>query len=103
MPLSARRALRKVDGRLMRQVNRAIVLNLVRTDPTLSRAAIVRRTGLSPAAVSGIVDHLLREGLVREEGTATTGNVGRRPQRLALNPEARAALGIHIDVCEVSA
>lgn len=87
----------------MRQANRALVLNLVRADPTLSRARIVRETGLSPAAVSGIVDHLLREGLIREEGTEATGHVGRRPLRLALNAGARLAVGIYIDVCVVNA
>src|SRR5690349_16379770 len=91
---ASRGAIRKVDGRLMQQANRAMVLNLVRSDPTLSRAAIVRRTGLSPAAVSTIVDHLLRENLVREEGAVVTGSVGRRPLRLAFNPDARLALGI---------
>jgi predicted NBD/HSP70 family sugar kinase len=100
---AARTTVRKVDGRLMQQANRAMVLNLVRSDPTLSRAAIVRRTGLSPAAVSTIVDHLLRENLVREEGAVVTGSVGRRPQRLAFNPDARLALGIDLDVREVSA
>ena len=96
-------AVRKVDGRLMRQANRAMVLNLVRADPSASRAAIVRQTGLSPAAVSGIVERLLREGLVREEATSVTGSVGRRPVRLAFNPEARLALGIAVDVREVAA
>src|SRR5207237_5541578 len=47
--------------------------------------------------------HLLREGFVREEGAAVTGNVGRRPLRLAFNPGARIALGIYVDVREVSA
>ncbi len=93
----------KVDGRLMQQANRALVLNLVRTQPTLSRAAIVRQTGLSPAAVSGIVDHLAREGWVKEVGAAVTGNVGRRPRGLAFVPEARLALGIDLDLREVSA
>jgi N-acetylglucosamine repressor len=94
---------RKVNARLMRQANRAIVLDLVRSDPALTRAAVVRDTGLSPAAVSGIVDQLIREGLVREESTEATGRIGRRPLRLALNPGARLALGISIDICEVSA
>jgi len=93
----------KVDGRLMQQANRALVLNLVRTQPTLSRAAIARQTSLSPAAVSGIVDHLVREGWVKEVGAAVTGNVGRRPLRLAFVPEARLALGIDLDLREVSA
>jgi predicted NBD/HSP70 family sugar kinase len=101
--VATRTTVRKVDGRLMQQANRAMVLNLVRSDPTLSRAAIVRRTGLSPAAVSTIVEHLLRDNLVREEGAVVTGSVGRRPQRLAFNPDARLALGIDLDVREVSA
>lgn len=93
---------RKVDGRLMQRANRALVLNLVRSDPTLSRAAIARTTGLSPAAVTGIVDHLLREGLVREE-PVTTGMVGRPPLWLSFNPGARLALGIAVGVQDVGA
>jgi predicted NBD/HSP70 family sugar kinase len=93
----------KVDGRLMQRANRALVLDLVRDQPTLSRAAIARQTRLSPAAVSGIVDHLVREGWVREEGAVVTGTVGRRPLRLAFVPEARLALGIDLDVREISA
>ncbi len=103
MRMDTRTTLRKVDGRLMQQANRAMVLNLVRADPSASRAAIVRQTGLSPAAVSGIVERLLRDGLVREEARTATGGVGRRPVRLAFNPEARLALGIAVDVREVAA
>jgi len=40
---------------------------------------------------------------VREEGAAITGVVGRRPFRLAFNPAARLALGISMDIPEVSA
>ena len=103
MATVARGAVRKVDGRRMQQANRAIVLEIVRTDPTLSRAEIARQTGLSPAAVSGIVDHLLTEGLVLEVGLGIAGGPGRRPRRLAFNPSARAALGIALDVREVRA
>ena len=94
---------RKVDGRRMQQANRAIVLEIVRTDPTLSRAEIARRTGLSPAALTGIVDHLMAEGLVLEVGPTVGGRVGRRARRLAFNPGARTALGIALDVREVRA
>lgn len=97
------RQIRKIDGRLMKQANRANVLNLVRADPTLSRSSIARITGLSSGSVTTIVDHLLREGLVREEGATITGTAGRRPLRLAFVPGARLALGIAIDVPEVRA
>jgi DNA-binding MarR family transcriptional regulator len=96
-------AARKVDGQSMQQANRALVLALIRHDPTLSRASIARQTTLSPAAVSGIVDHLIREGFVRERVAAATGTVGRRPVRLVFNPAARVTLGIAIDVRDVTA
>ena len=79
------------------------MLTLIRHDPTLSRASIARQTTLSPASVSGIVDHLIREGFVREEAAAATGAVGRRPVRLVFNPAARVTLGIAIDVRDVTA
>nr|MDQ2831468.1 ROK family transcriptional regulator [Chloroflexota bacterium] len=94
---------RKVDGQSMQQANRALVLALIRHDPTLSRASIARQTTLSPASVSGIVDHLIREGFVREEAAAATGTVGRRPMRLVFNPAARVTLGIAIDVRDITA
>ncbi|MBV9278890.1 MAG: ROK family transcriptional regulator [Chloroflexi bacterium] len=97
------RKIGKVDGRVMRRANRAIVLNLVRGDPSLSRSSIARLTGLSPGTVGAIVDRLVQEGFVREEGAAVTGAVGRRPQRLAFVPSARVAVGIAIDILEVRA
>jgi predicted NBD/HSP70 family sugar kinase len=94
---------RKVSGRLMHQANRALVLNLIRRHPSLSRARIARETGLSPATVGTIVDHLLAENLVHEETKVATGAVGRRPVGLRFNPQARQALGIDIDVLEITA
>jgi N-acetylglucosamine repressor len=93
---------RKVDRRLTQRFHRALVLNLIRTDPTLTRATIARQTRLSPAAVSGIVDSLLQAGLVREGPAESTGAVGRRPLRLSFNPTARLALGIAVNIPEVS-
>src|SRR5260370_11013061 len=103
MAPETRRRAHKVSGRLMHQANRAMVLNLIRVDATLSRARIARETGLSPATVSVIVDRLLTEELVREESTVATGTVGRRPVGLRFNPSARRALGIAVDVREITA
>jgi N-acetylglucosamine repressor len=94
---------RKLDRRQTQRFHRALVLNLVRSDPTLSRAEIARQTALSPAAVTGIVDALAQAGLLREGPTTMTGAPGRRPARLLFNPGARLTLGIAIDVPEVSA
>ena len=58
----------KLDGRRMQQVNRALVLHLVRTDTPQSRIDLVRRTGLSPATITDIPYHLLHEGLTAMRG-----------------------------------
>lgn len=50
----------------MRAINRASVLNLLRQRHTLSRQDLVEITGLSPAAVSGVVGELISEGWVQE-------------------------------------
>jgi predicted NBD/HSP70 family sugar kinase len=93
---------RKVDSQVMQQANRAMVLNLVRSGATLSRADIARATGLSRATVSAIVERLMLERLVTEEGPRVTRSVGRRPLRLAFNAGARLTIGIAVDIRRVS-
>ena len=77
-----------------KQGNGAEILRLIR-EGGLSRAELSRRTGLSRAAVTGIVDRLIAEGLVRE-GEATRIAKGRRPTLLELAPEAFYAVGLDI-------
>jgi predicted NBD/HSP70 family sugar kinase len=93
----------KLDRQQTQRFHRALVLNLVRADHRLTRAEIARQTKLSPAAVSGIVDALVRIGLLREGSATATGGLGRRPVQLLFNPGARLALGIAIDVPQISA
>src|SRR5690242_13711148 len=91
----------RLNSHLMQQVNRALVLNLIRTEPPQPRSALVRRPGLGAATITEIVEHLIHEGLIRDDGAAATGTPGRRPSRLVFNPQARLALGIEVDVQHV--
>ncbi len=77
-----------------KQGNGAELLRLIR-EGGLSRAELSRRTGLSRAAVTGIVERLIAQGLVRE-GEAARIAKGRRPTLLELAPEAFFAVGIDI-------
>ncbi len=53
---------------LVRELNKALVLNMIREGRLISRADIAKRTRLSRSTVSAIVDQLLEAGLTHEQG-----------------------------------
>ena len=78
----------------MKFQNRKLILNLIRKEP-ISRAELARRTGLTRAAVSIIVDELIAMELVFEIGTAKS-DFGRKPVLLDINPNSYYILGFDI-------
>ena len=78
-----------------RAINTCRVLNLLRDNPGLSKAALARMTGINKVSVGEIVDDLSERGLVRAAGKIEVSN-GRRPTALELVPDAALALGIDI-------
>ncbi len=80
---------------LMRQVNKDLVLNVIREERLISRAEIAKRTRLSRSTVSAIVDKLLETGFVREQGVGESQG-GRRPILLDFNPRAGFVVGLDI-------
>ena len=83
------------DQRLMRELNRLLVLNSVREHEPIARVDIARHTGLSRTTVSAIIDGLLSDGLVREGNTqhAAAGG-GRRAILVHFNAAAGVMLGV---------
>jgi predicted NBD/HSP70 family sugar kinase len=78
-----------------RQINRNLVLNLIRTRQPLSRADLARISGLQRSTVSLIVEDLIKEKWVLEGSTGRLPR-GRRPTFLELNHQrAVIALDIH--------
>src|SRR5258705_7755535 len=67
---------RGADHNVMREVNRSLVLALVKEGGPVSRASIARSTTLAKPTVSAIVDELIAEGLVREIGPGSTAVSG---------------------------
>lgn len=82
------------NSALMKAKNRSLCLSLIRQKP-LSRAELARKTGLTRAAVSIIVDGLLSEGIIKE-GEAVKSQNGRHPTLLHLNELAFHTIGIDI-------
>ena len=70
----------------VRDWNQSLILNLIRTRGSVSRADLTRLTGLTRGAVSNIVSRLVDERLVREISLGkSTG--GRRPVMLKIAAE----------------
>jgi len=88
---------KKADQVWVRKINRAIILQVFRTHPTLSRARLAVETGLNPSTVSSIVGELIQEDLIREADLIQS-STGRPGRLLELNPEDGCALGIEINV-----
>jgi predicted NBD/HSP70 family sugar kinase len=92
-----------VDQGVTREINRGIVLGLIRSDGPLSRAAIARRAGLAKGTVSSVVEQLIAAGVVAETGQGTSAPSGGRPGRLvSFNPTSRHLVGIAIGARQTS-
>src|SRR5689334_19397320 len=78
-----------------RDINRRIMLNLIRRHQPISRADLARHSGLQPSTVSAITEQLIRERWVTE-GAIGRAPRGRRPRFLHLNKERVGIIGVNI-------
>lgn len=90
----------------MRRRNLARVMHTVSAEGPLSRAGVASRIGLTRAAVSTLVDELIRSGLIEELGPERPGRVGRPGSALAVSGRGPAGIGAevgvdHLAVCAV--
>ena len=83
-----------------RQINRRIILNLIRSRQPLSRADAARLSGLQRSTVSLIVEELIAENLVIEGATGRLPR-GRRPTFLRLN-EHRSVICVDIRPLQIT-
>ncbi|HEY8188668.1 MAG TPA: ROK family transcriptional regulator [Pyrinomonadaceae bacterium] len=78
-----------------RDINRRIVLNLIRSHQPISRADLARHSGLQRSTVSVIAEQLIDERWVTEGANGHTLR-GRRPTFLHLNKERVGIIGVNI-------
>jgi predicted NBD/HSP70 family sugar kinase len=78
-----------------RDINRRIMLNLIRRHQPVSRADLARHSGLQRSTVSVIAEQLIKENWVTE-GASGHAPRGRRPIFLHLNKERVGIIGIDI-------
>lgn len=87
----------------MRRRNLARVMHTVSAEGPLSRAAVASRIGLTRAAVSTLVDELIRTGLLQELGPERPGRVGRPGSALAVSGRGPAGVGAEVGVDHLAA
>src|SRR5215475_6836416 len=80
----------------MRRRNLARVMHAVGAEGPLSRATVASRIGLTRAAVSTLVDELIRWNLLEELGPERPGRVGRPGSALAVSGHGPAGLGAEV-------
>ncbi|MDQ7053524.1 MAG: ROK family transcriptional regulator [candidate division KSB1 bacterium] len=81
--------------RLLKKLNRALVMRIIREEGPKSRAELARSTGLSDPAVLKIVGGLIKDQLLQEIGEGdSTG--GRKPVMLDINPDGAFAVGVDL-------
>src|SRR6476620_10531802 len=78
-----------------RDINRRIVLNLIRKNQPVSRAGLARSSGLQHSTVSAITEQLIQERWVNE---GAVGHVprGRKPTFLNINADRSGIVGVDI-------
>ena len=91
------KSFRTGDQALIRELNRSILLNLLRIHFPQSRADLAAATGLNKATVSSLIADLLAAGLVREIGQASSDG-GRPAVLFELNPDAGRIIGAELGV-----
>jgi predicted NBD/HSP70 family sugar kinase len=87
------------NNRAIREVNRSIILDLVRRGEHISRTELARRSKLTKPTVSTIIEQLIKDDIVHEVGLGESLSGGGRPARLLeFNDASAAFLGIHFAV-----
>jgi N-acetylglucosamine repressor len=79
----------------VRNINRQIVLNLIREGEPISRSEIAQKTALHRATISLIMDELLDSGLVEEFGSGESKG-GRPPILLRVRAAGPVAIGVDV-------
>src|SRR5262252_10140335 len=88
------------SSEVVRDINRRIVLNLIRTKQPISRADLARASGLQRSTVSLIVEELIEDNWVIEGPTGRLPR-GRRPTFLRLNDD-RVIIGVDVRPIQIT-
>ncbi|WP_255437496.1 ROK family transcriptional regulator [Thalassobacillus sp. CUG 92003] len=85
------------NQKLVKKINKSIVLKMIRNHAPISRAAISQKAGLNRGTVSSLVSELIEEQLISESGMGESRG-GRKPVILLFNQLAGYSIGLDLGV-----
>jgi len=83
---------------LLKVINRMALVRHLCAHPGLSRADLAGAVGLTKSTVSLLVRELVGEGWLAEREVVATGDLGRRPTPLFIDPERLLLLGAEVGI-----
>ena len=92
---SGRRNIHTITAAEMREINRSSILEMVRSNSPISRTQIAEDLHVSLPTVMRIVDELMEDGLVVEDGEKEWSG-GRKRKRLIFNGTQHLVIGIDL-------
>ncbi|PZV39438.1 ROK family transcriptional regulator [Mesorhizobium kowhaii] len=94
--MTLRKAIAGTNLEQAKSHNRRVVIEAIRTNGALSRAAIARLTALSTQTISNIVEELEREQLLSAQATLK-GARGQPAVPYSINPDGGYSIGLQLD------
>ncbi|TFJ93179.1 ROK family transcriptional regulator [Lentibacillus salicampi] len=88
--------MKKTTPKLVKMMNRDLIINELKQNPRQSRADLSKKTQLSKPTVSEIVKELIKEELVFETGVGPSSG-GKKPINLIYNARSNYVVGILIE------
>jgi len=89
------------NSKYLKKLNRMTIVNIIKSNEFISRQQIAELTGLTPAAITGIIRELIMMGFVTEVGLGESQG-GRRPVELKFNCRAGYVIGIEVTSQEIA-
>lgn len=86
------------DQQLLKEINRMALVCHLCSHPGLSRADLADVLNLTKSTVSLLTRELVEQGWIIERDIVATGNLGRRPTPLYINPERLVLLGADVGI-----
>lgn len=79
----------------IKAVNKKNIYMLINADPGISRIQLANVTNLSKTTVSALVDELIQEGYITDEGSVESNRQGRKPNSLVVNSDGNCFIVIN--------
>ncbi len=83
---------------LLKETNRMALVRQLCATPGLSRADLASAVGLTKSTVSLLTRELIAEGWLEEREVVATGDLGRRPTPLFIDPAKLLLIGGEVDI-----